>query len=202
VTRLGAEAQPGSPTITELGAHLRQRLSIVLLPFDNLSRDPGQQYLADGITEDLTTNLSRFTDLLVISRNTAFTYRDKPPDTRQIGRELGVRYVLKGSVRRLARRVRVNAQLIEAEADAQLWAERFDCHLSDLFVLRDAVAAAIAGAIEPELLKSERDRIARRPLQTEDAYEFYWRAGAGSFTGIAKRTSSKHNIRSLPRSWQ
>ena len=175
VTRLGADAQSASPTITELGAHLQQRLSIVVLPFDNLSGDPGQQYLADGITEDLTTNLSRFTDLLVISRNTAFTYRDKPPDTRQIGRELGVRYVLKGSVRRSAKRVRVNAQLIEAEADAHLWAERFDCHLSDLFVLQDAVAAAIAGAIEPELLKSERDRIARRPPQTEDAYEFHQR---------------------------
>src|SRR5207247_6480030 len=116
-----------------------------------------------------------FTDLLVISRNTAFTYRYKPPDTRQIGRELGVGYVLKGSVRRSAKHVRVTAQLVEAEADAHLWAERFDCHLSDLFVLEDAVAAAIAGAIEPELLKSERDRIARRPQQTEDAYEFHQR---------------------------
>jgi TolB-like protein len=175
VSRLGADPQSVTPTVTELDAHLQQRLSIVVLPFDNLSRDQGQQYLADGITEDLTTNLSRFTDMLVISRNTAFTYRGKPPDTRQIGCELGVRYVLKGSVRRSARRVRVNAQLIEAETDAHLWAERFDCHLSDLFALQDAVAAAIAGAIEPELLKSERDRIARRPPKTEDAYEFYQR---------------------------
>ena len=175
VTRLGADAQSASPTITEPGAHLQQRLSIVVLPFDNLSGDSDQQYLADGITEDLTTNLSRFTDLLVISRNTAFTYRDKSPETRQIGRELGVRYILRGSVRRSAKHVRVSAQLIEAEADAHLWAERFDCHLSDLFALQDAVAAAIAGAIEPELLKSERDRIARRSPQTEDAYEFHQR---------------------------
>ena len=175
VTRLGANAQPASPTIAELNAHPQRHLSIVVLPFDNLSPDPGQQYLADGITEDLTTNLSRFADMLVISRNTAFTYRDKPVDTRQIGRELGVRYVLKGSVRQSAKRVRVNAQLIDAEADAHLWAERLDRHLSDLFELQDEVAAAIAGAIEPELLKSERDRIARRPLQTEDAYEFYQR---------------------------
>ncbi|MGC2202960.1 MAG: winged helix-turn-helix domain-containing tetratricopeptide repeat protein [Stellaceae bacterium] len=175
VTRLGADAQPAPPTIADLGARPQQRLSIVVLPFDNLSRDAGQQYLADGITEDLTINLSRFIDMLVISRNTAFTYRDKPRDTRQIGRELEVRYVLEGSVRRSAKRVRVNAQLIDAEADAHLWAERFDRHLSDLFDWQDEVTAAIAGAIEPELLKSERNRIARRPLQTEDAYEFYQR---------------------------
>jgi TolB-like protein/Flp pilus assembly protein TadD len=175
VTRLGADAQPASPAIADVAAHPMQRLSIVVLPFDNLSHDPGQQYLADGITEDLTANLSLFIDMRVISRNTAFTYRNKPRDTRQIGRELGVRYVLAGSVQRWHERVRVNAQLIDAEADAHLWAERFDRHLSDLFVWQDEVAAAIAGAIEPELLKSERNRIARRPLQTADAYEFYQR---------------------------
>ena len=117
VTRLGADAPPALPTISEVDVRPRQRLSIVVLPFDNLSRDPGQQYFADGITEDLTTALSRFTDMLVISRNTAFTYRDRPRETRQIGRELGVCYVLEGSVRRSSRRVRVNAQLIDAEAD-------------------------------------------------------------------------------------
>jgi adenylate cyclase len=152
-----------------------QRLSIVVLPFENLSRDQDEQYFADGITEDLTTNLSRFTNMLVISRNTAFTYRDKPIDTKQIGCELGVRYVLQGSVRRSDKRVRVNAQLIDAEADAHLWAEMFDRDLSDLFELQDEVATAIVGAIEPELLRSERDRIARRPLEREDAYEFYHR---------------------------
>jgi TolB-like protein/Flp pilus assembly protein TadD len=175
VTQLGADAQSASPTPAELGGYLQQRLSIVVLPFGNLSRDPGQQYLADGITEDLTTNLSRFTDLLVISSNTAFTYRDKALDTRQIRRELGVRYILEGSVRRSAERVRVNAQLIDADTDSHVWAERFDRHLSDLFELQDEVAAAIAGAIEPELLKSERNRVAHRPPQTEDAYEFYQR---------------------------
>jgi adenylate cyclase len=169
------DAQPALAAFGGGAAHPRQRLAIVVLPFDNLSRDPGQQYLADGITEDLTANLSRFTDMLVISRNTAFTYRNKPRDTKQIGRELGVRYVLEGSVRRWAKRVRVSAQLIDAEADAHLWAERFDRDLSDLFEWQDEVATAIAGAIEPELLKSERNRVARRPLQTEDAYEFYQR---------------------------
>lgn len=175
VTRLDADTQPALPITSEVGTPLQQRLSIVVLPFDNLSRDPGQQYFADGITEDLTTNLSRFTDMLVISRNTAFTYRDKPLDTKQIGRELDIRYVLEGSVRRSGRRVRVTAQLIDADADAHLWAERFDRQLSDLFGLQDEITTAIAGAIEPELLKSERNRIASRPLQSEDAYEFYQR---------------------------
>ncbi|MBV9200530.1 MAG: winged helix-turn-helix domain-containing protein [Alphaproteobacteria bacterium] len=175
VTRPGADAEPSSSTVADLVAEPRQRLSIVVVPFDNLSHDPSQRYLADGITEDLTINLSRFTDLLVISRNTAFTYREQPRDTKQIGRELGVRYLLEGSVRRSGTRVRVNAQLVDAEADAHLWAERFDRHLLDLLDWQDEVAAAIAGAIEPELLKSERNCVARRPIHTEDAYEFYQR---------------------------
>ena len=117
-------AAPAVPPISQpVGA---PRLSIVVLPFANLSNDPEQQYFADGITEDLTTDLSRIADMLVISRNTAFTYRDKPVDTKQIGRELGVRYVLEGSVRRSGNQLRVNAQLIDAETDAHLWAERFD----------------------------------------------------------------------------
>ena len=188
VTRLGADTQWAPTTLTEASSYPQQRLSIVVLPFENLSRDPDQRYLADGISDDLTYNLSRFTDLLVISRNTAFTYRDKPLDTRQIGRELGVRYVLAGSVRRSAKRVRVNAQLIDVETDSHLWADRFDRDLSDLFELQDEVAAAIAGAIEPELLKSERDRVARRPLQTEDAYEFYQR-GLWYFYRYSKENS-------------
>ena len=117
-TRSGRNFDPGTP--------VAPRLSIVVLPFNNLSNDPDQQYFADGITEELTTELSRIPDMLVISRNTAFTYRNRQVDTRQIGRELGVRYVLEGSVRRSGTQVRVNAQLIDAETDAHLWAERFD----------------------------------------------------------------------------
>jgi TolB-like protein len=188
VTRLGADAPSALPTISEVDVRPRQRLSIVVLPFDNLSGDPGQQYFADGITEDLTTSLSRFTDMLVISRNTAFTYRDRPRETRQIGRELGVCYVLEGSVRRSSRRVRVNAQLIDAEADAHLWAERFDRRLSDLFKLQDEITNAIAGAIEPELLKSERNRIGSRPAQNENAYEIYQR-GLWHFYRYTKENS-------------
>ena len=113
------------------------RLSIVVLPFANLGNDPEQQYFADGITEDLTTDLSRIADMVVISRNTAFTYQGKRVDTKQIGRELRVRYVLEGSVRRSGSQIRVNAQLIDAETDAHLWAERFDGDTADLFALQN-----------------------------------------------------------------
>jgi adenylate cyclase len=108
------------------------RLSIVVLPFADMSGDPEQGYFADGLTEDLTTDLSRIADMLVISRNSAFTYKDKSVNAKQIGRELGVRYVLEGSVRRSGNRVRVNAQLIDAEADVHVWAERFDGDTGDL----------------------------------------------------------------------
>lgn len=160
-----ARARPSEPT----------RLSIVVLPFNNLNNDPDQQYFADGITEDLTTELSHIAGMLVISRNTAFTFRGRSMETRQIGRELGVCYALEGSVRRAGQQVRVTAQLIDAETDTHLWAERYDRHHNDLFELQDEIVTAIVGAIEPELLKSERDRAAARPQQTDDAYELYQR---------------------------
>ena len=181
---------PGFVSIPEIGAQLRQRLSIVILPLDDLSPDRGMQYFADGVTEDLTANLSRFTDLLVISSNTAFTYRERPRDTRQIGRELGVRYVLEGNVRRWGERIRVNVKLIDAETDFHLWAERFDRRVSDVFKLQDEITTAIAGAIEPELLKSERNRIASRPLQSEDAYELHQR-GLWHFYRYTKEDSAE-----------
>ena len=120
----------------EADARLAPRLSIVVLPFTNLSDDREQQYFADGITEDLTTDLSRLENMFVISRNTAFTYRNKPIDTKQLDRELGVRYVLEGSVRRSGSQLRVSAQLIDAASDAHLWAERFDRDMGDLFALQ------------------------------------------------------------------
>src|SRR6202022_4070787 len=122
------------------------RLSIVVLPFTNLGDDREQQYFADGITEDLTTDLSRIANMLVISRNTAFTYRNKPVDTKQIGRELCVRYVLEGSVRRSGNQIRINAQLIDAETDAHLWAERFDRDTGDLFALQNEITGRLANA--------------------------------------------------------
>ena len=122
------------------------RLSIVVLPFANLSSDPGQQYFADGITEDLTTDLSRLPNMLVIARNTAFTYKNKPEDAKQIGRELGVRYLLEGSVQRSGNEVRVTTQLIDAETGTHLWAERFDRAVGDLFALQSDITSHIGGA--------------------------------------------------------
>jgi TolB-like protein/class 3 adenylate cyclase len=139
------------------------RLSIVVLPFANLSNDPEQQYFADGITEDVTTDLSRIAGMAVISRNTAFTYQDKRVDTKQVGRELGVRYVLEGSVRRLGSRVRVNAQLINAETDAHLWAERFDGDISDLFGLQNEITGRIARALQFELTIADARRVTEHP---------------------------------------
>jgi TolB-like protein/class 3 adenylate cyclase len=162
----------GSVTIPQTAS--APRLSIVVLPFANLSSDPEQQYFADSITEDLTTDLSRIAGLLVISRNTAFTYRSKPVDTKQIGRELGVRYVLEGSVRRSVSQVRVNAQLIDAQTDVHLWAERFDGDTSDLFALQDEITSRIANALGIELVSAE----AARPSEHPDALDYILRGRA------------------------
>src|SRR5271163_2048518 len=126
-------------------------LSIVVLPFANLSNGPDQQYFADGITEDLTTDLSRLADMLVISRDSAFTYKNKAVNARQIGRQLGVHYVLEGSVQRSGNQVRINAQLIDAETDAHIWAERFDRDMGDLFALQNEITGRIAVALNLEL---------------------------------------------------
>jgi len=150
-----------APPISQRAA--APRLSIVVLPFTNLSDDREQQYFADGITEDLTTDLSRLENMFVISRNTAFTYRNKSIDTRQIGRELGVRYLLEGSVRRSANRLRINAQLIDAQTDAHLWADRFDGDTDDLFVLQDEVTRRIAFALDLELVHTEAARKVEKP---------------------------------------
>ena len=150
------------------------RLSIVVLPFANLSNDPEQEYFADGITEDLTTDLSRIPEMVVISRNTAFTYRRKTVDTKQIGRELSVRYLLEGSVRRLGNQIRINAQLIDAETDTHLWAERFDRSVEDLFELQDEITNWIAKALNVELAVAE----AARPVEHLDALDCILRGRA------------------------
>jgi TolB-like protein len=150
------------------------RLSIVVLPFVNLSNDPEQQYFADGITGDLITDLSRIPDMLVISRYTAFTYRDKPVDIKQIGCELGVRYALEGEVQRSGTRVRVTAQLIDAETDTHLWAERFDGDPGDLFAWQDEITNRIAVALDLELV----DAAAARPSERPDARDYILRGRA------------------------
>ena len=150
------------------------RLSIVVLPFANLSNDPDQQYFADGITEDLTTELSQIPDSFVISRNTAFTYRSKPVDTKQIGRELGVRYVLEGSVQQSGSHLRTTAQLIDAETDAHLWAERFDRDTDDLFALQDEITGRIRNTLGTQLIAAE----AARRTEHSDALDYIFRARA------------------------
>jgi adenylate cyclase len=157
------------------------RLSIVVLPFTNLSDDREQQYFADGITEDVTTDLSRIGGSFVISRNTAFTYKDKPVDAKQVGRELGVRYVLEGSVRRSGNQLRINVQLIDAETGAHLWAERFDRDTGDLFALQDEITNRIAMALNFELIAAE----AIRPTEHPDALDYILR---GRAAGLQART--------------
>jgi TolB-like protein len=149
-------------------------LSIVVLPFANLSDDPQQEYFADGITEDLTTDIARIQGSLVIARNTAFTYKGKPFDIKQIGRELGVRYVLEGSVRRSGNQVRINVQLVDAETGAHLWAERFDRDISDLFAVQNEITARIARSLESQLAIAE----ARRPTDNPDALDYMLRGRA------------------------
>ena len=150
------------------------RASIVVLPFANLSNDPEQQYFADGIAGNLTTDLSRIPDMLVISRNTAFTYRNKPIDTKQIGRELGVRYVLEGDVQRSGNQVRVTAQLIDTQTDGSLWAERFTGDAADLFTLQDEITGRIAVALDLELVDAE----ASRPTDNPDTRDYILRGRA------------------------
>ncbi len=159
---------------------LPDRPSIAVLPFTNMSGDTEQEYFADGITEDIITALSRFRSLFVIARNSSFTYKGRPVDVRTVGRELAVRYVLEGSVRKAGNRVRITGQLVEAETGAHIWADRYDGELTDIFALQDSVSSGVVAAIEPRLLRAEIDRIGRKPTENPGAYECYLR-GMASF---------------------
>ena len=152
-----------------------ERPSIAVLPFENMSGDVDQAYLADGIAEDILTGLARVRWLAASSRNSSFAYRGKHTDLKRVARELGVRYVLEGSVRRAGDRVRVNAQLIDAGENRHLWAERYDRRLEDIFDLQDEITATILGAIEPELGLAEQARARRKPPESLDAWDFYLR---------------------------
>jgi adenylate cyclase len=187
VAALPATMVPHAASISQLA--VAPRLSIVVLPFTNLSDDREQQYFADGITEDLTTDLSRLENMFVISCNTAFTYRNKPIDTKQVGRELSVRYVLEGSVRRSGNQLRVSAQLIDAATDAHLWAERFDRDTGDLFALQNDVTSRIAVALNLELTGRE----AARPIENHDALDYILR-GRAAFSKPRTRDSSAEII--------
>jgi adenylate cyclase len=159
---------------------LPDRPSIAVLPFQNMSGDPEQEYFADGMVEDITGGLSRIGWLFVIARNSSFTYKGKAVDVKQVGRELGVRYVLEGSVRKAGNRVRFTGQLVDAMTGGHIWADRFDGILEDVFDLQDRVTASVVGAIEPRLQRAEIERAGRKPTESLDAYDYFLR-GMASF---------------------
>jgi TolB-like protein len=160
---------------------LPDKPSIAVLPFENMSGDPEQEYFADGMVEEIITALSRFRSLFVIARNSSFTYKGRAVDVKQVGRELGVRYVLEGSVRRAANRVRIVGQLIDASTGAHLWADRFDGGLEDIFDLQDRVTARVVGAIGPKLEQAEIERAKRKPTESLDAYDYFLRGMANVY---------------------
>ncbi|HJT15377.1 MAG TPA: BTAD domain-containing putative transcriptional regulator, partial [Dongiaceae bacterium] len=163
---------PNRPEASDEGAArlpLTDKPSIAVLPFENLSNDPEQEYFADGMVEEIITALSRMRSLIVIARNSSFHYKGRSISAKQVGRELGVRYILEGSVRKAANRVRITGQLIEAEAGATLWADRFDGNLEDIFDLQDQMTARVIGAIAPKLDEAEIERIRSKPTDSLDA---------------------------------
>lgn len=167
---LGGDGASGA-----IGLELPNKPSIAVLPFSNMSADPDQEYFADGIVEEIITALSRIRWLFVIARNSSFTYKGRAVDVKQVGRELGVRYVLEGSVRKAGNQVRITGQLIDATTGTHLWADRFDGALEDVFELQDQVTASVVGAISPRLEKAEIERAKRKPTESLDAYDYYLR---------------------------
>jgi adenylate cyclase len=155
---------------------LLDKPSLAVLPFQNMTGDPEQDYFVDGMVEEITMAIARLPWLFVIARNSAFTYKGKPVDVKQVAQELGVRYVLEGSVRKAGNRVRITGQLIDTTTGAHIWADRFDGALDDVFELQDQVASSVAGAIEPKLRKSEIERASRKPTANLTAYDLYLRA--------------------------
>ena len=169
---------------------LPDRPSIAVLPFQNMSGDPEQEYFAEGMAEEIITALSRMRWLFVIARNSSFTYKGRAVDVKQVGRELGVRYVLEGGVRKAADRVRITAQLIDASNGAHLWADRFDGPLEDIFELQDQVTASVVGAIAPRLEQAEVERAKRKPTESLDAYDYYLR-GIASLHSWTKESNDE-----------
>jgi TolB-like protein len=167
--------------------------AVAVLPFQNMSDDPNQDYFADGVVEEIITTLSRFRSLFVIARNSSFTYKGRAVDIKQVGRELGVSFVLEGSVRRSADRVRITAQLIDAATGAHLWADRFDGALADIFDLQDQIARQVVGSLVPKLEHSAIERAKRKPTESLGAYEYYLRGTAA----IYRFTIREANIEAL-----
>ena len=196
---VGQVREAQRPTGTEVADNLAEpppalalpnKPSIAVLPFQNLSADPEQEYFADGVVEDITMALSRFNWLFVIARNSSFTYKGRVVDVKQVGRELGVRYVLEGSVRKAGNRLRIAGQLIDAETGAHLWADRFEGALEDMFNLQDEVTSSVVGAIGPKLEKEEFKRARRKPIKNLNAYDYYLR-GLAKIRPWTKETNSE-----------
>jgi TolB-like protein/Tfp pilus assembly protein PilF len=182
----GAVAVQGASEAARPALALPSRPSIAVLAFKNISSDPEQEYFADGMVEDIISGLSRIRWLFVIARNSSFVYKGRPVDVKQVGRELGVRYVLEGSVRKAGNRVRITAQLIEAETGIHIWAERYDRLLDDIFALQDELTMSVIGAIEPSLRKAETERVKRKRPDNLDAYDLLLRALPFTYTHIAE----------------
>jgi TolB-like protein len=179
---------------TSASPPLPDKPSIAVLPFTNMSGDPEQDYFADGMVEDIITALSHFKALFVIARNSSFTYKGRAVDVKQIGRELGVRYVLEGSVRTAANRVRITGQLVDTATGAHLWADRFDGGLGDIFDLQDRVTESVVGAIAPAVEKAEIERAKRKPTESLDAYTLYLR-GLARLYQFANRQANDEALR-------
>jgi adenylate cyclase len=176
---LGASSRAALP----VGAPppLPDKPSLAVLPFQNLTGDAEQEYFVDGMVEEITTAIARLPWLFVIARNSAFTYKGKPVDVKQVAQQLGVRYVLEGSVRKAGNRVRITGQLVDTATGAHIWADRFDGALDDIFELQDQVASSVAGVIEPKLRQAEIERASRKPPANLTAYDLYLRALAQSY---------------------
>jgi adenylate cyclase len=190
------EAAAKSPAETEKPLPLPDRPSIAVVPFQNMSGDPEQEYFADGMVEEIITALSQFKWLFVIARNSSFTYKGKAVDIKQVGRELGVRYVLEGSVRKVSGKVRITGQLIDAVTGAHIWAGRFERDLTDVFALQDEVTVAVVSAIQPKLLQTEIAIATRRRPENLTAYDFFLRALQQSYLttreGVAETLRLAH----------
>ncbi|MFB9268059.1 winged helix-turn-helix domain-containing protein [Bradyrhizobium erythrophlei] len=193
----GAPEQPHSAGQLFLNAALEplalpDKPSIAVLPSQNMSGDPEQEYFADGIVEDIITALTRFKSLFVIARNSSFTYKGKPVDIKQVGRQLGVRYVLEGSVRKAANRVRITGQLIDAATSNHLWADKFDGTIEDIFSLQDQVTAAVVALIAPAVERAEIERVKRKLADRLDSYDLYLRGLALQRAGSFKEARALH----------
>jgi TolB-like protein/tetratricopeptide (TPR) repeat protein len=175
---------PAAPSLA-----MPDRPSVAVLPFSNLSGDPEQEYFADGMVDDIITGLSRIKWLFVIARNSSFTYKGRAVDVKHVGSELGVRYVLEGSVRRAAERVRITGQLVDTASGAHVWAERYDRKLDDIFAVQDEIALSVVGAIEPSLRRAEIERVRRKRPDSLDAYDLVLQTQSDVYSGMPERVT-------------